>query len=113
MFYRWMGWKLVSNEASLYYQHIKGTDNIFAESLSRDFNISDQSLKKCFSSILPPQTAASFHTKLPPINISFWILSLEAYSTQPRESPKLLQPISLETGKDGAHLSHTQASRTN
>ena len=54
----WMGWTLVSNEASLYSQHIKGTENIIVESLSRNFNISYQSLKKQFNSILQPQTAA-------------------------------------------------------
>ena len=30
---RWLGWTLVSNEASLYYQHIKVTKNIIADSL--------------------------------------------------------------------------------
>ena len=63
---RWLGWKLVSNKISLYSKHIKVTKNIIVESLSRDFNISDQSLTKNFNSILPPQTAASFHIKLPP-----------------------------------------------
>ena len=67
---RWMGWKFVSNEASLYSQYIKGTDNIIADSLSRDFNISDQYLTKNINSILPPQTSASFHIKLPPRDIS-------------------------------------------
>ena len=43
---RWMGWTFVSNKESLYSQHIKGTKNIIADSLSRDFNISDQSLTK-------------------------------------------------------------------
>ena len=69
-FPRWLGWTLVSNEASLYSQHIKGTDNIIADSLSRDFNISDQYLTKNINSILPPQTSASFHIKLPPRDIS-------------------------------------------
>ena len=36
---KWMGWALVSNEAPLYYQHIKLTKNIIVDSLLRDFNI--------------------------------------------------------------------------
>ena len=38
---RWLGWTLVNNETSLYSQHIKGTENIIADSLSRDFHKSD------------------------------------------------------------------------
>ena len=38
---RWLGWTLVSKETSLYSQHIKGTENIIADSLSRDFHKSD------------------------------------------------------------------------
>ena len=106
---QWMGWTLVSNEAFLYSQHIKVTENIIVESLSRDFNISDQSLTKQINSILQPQTAASFYIKLPSREIISWILSLAASSTRPRQSPKLMRTSSLETGKDGAYSSHTQA----
>ena len=37
----WLGWTIFSNKTSLYSQHIKGTEKIIADSLSRDFNISD------------------------------------------------------------------------
>ena len=37
----WLGWTLVSHETSLYSQNIKGTENIIADSLSRDFHKSD------------------------------------------------------------------------
>ena len=43
---QWLGWTLVSNNSYLYSQHIKGTKNTIADSLSRDFNISYQSLTK-------------------------------------------------------------------
>ena len=65
------------------------------------------------NSILPPYTAASFHTKLIPRKIISSKFSLSPSSTQPRKSPKPLRPISLVTGKDGEHSSHTQASRKN
>ena len=62
---RWLGLKLVSNETSLYSQHIKETENIIADSLSRDFHRSYHTLTKGFkqnpttidSSIVPHQTA--------------------------------------------------------
>ena len=49
----WLGWTLVSNETSLYSQHVKGTEKIIADSLSQDFHISDQTLTKKFNRILP------------------------------------------------------------
>ena len=65
----WIGWKLVSNETSLYSQNIKGTEKIIVDDLSRDFHRSDQTLTKHFNQILPQQTAALFHIKQPPINV--------------------------------------------
>ena len=49
---RWIGWTLVSNETCLYSQHVKGTEEIIADSLSQDFHISDQTLTKTFNRIL-------------------------------------------------------------
>ena len=74
---QWMVWKLDSNEGYIYSQNIKGTENIIVDSLSRGFNISDQSLTKKFISIIPPQTTASFHIKLPPREIISWVFSLD------------------------------------
>ena len=62
---RWLGWTLVSNETSLYSQHIK----VIVDSLSRDFHRSDQTLTKHFNQILPQQIAALFRIKQPPGNI--------------------------------------------
>ena len=45
---RWLGWTLVIHKKSLYSQHIKGTEKIIADSLSRDFHKSDQTLTKSF-----------------------------------------------------------------
>ena len=106
---RWLGRNLFSNEVSLYCQHSKGTKNIIAESLSRDFHISDQSLTNIFNSILSPQTVSSFHIKFSPRKIISWILSLAESSTQPEDSPKPLQPSSMETGTYDAHSSHKQS----
>ena len=57
---RRIGSTLVSNKTSLYSQHIKGTEIIIVDSLSRDFHRSDQTLTKYFNQILPQHTAGFF-----------------------------------------------------
>ena len=49
---RWLGCTLVSNEVSLYSQHIKVTKSIRVDLLPRDFNILCQSLTKKKSTLL-------------------------------------------------------------
>ena len=109
----WLGWTLVSHETSLYSQHIKGTENIIADSLSRDSHKSDQNLTKIFNQILPQQTAASFYIKQLPRNVISWISLLATASKLPTESPNPLRPSSLETMIGGAHSSNTHGSQTN
>ena len=75
---------LLQAVALKYFNLIKGTEKIIVDSLSIYSNISDQSLTKHFNSVLPHQTAASFHIKLPPIEITYWVFSLSASSTRPR-----------------------------
>ena len=110
---RWLGWTLVNNKTYLYSQHIKGTENIIADSLSMDFHKSDQTLTNIFNQILPQQTAVLFHIKHLPSNIISWISLIAVASTLPTASPKLLQPSSLATGKGGEHSPNTQESQTN
>ena len=107
----WIGWTLVSNKTYLYSQQIKGTENIIADSLTRYFHISNQTLTKKLNRTLPPQTASSFHIKQPPRDIISCISSLVAASTQSTSFPKPLQPSSLSTWIVGAHSSQVQASQ--
>ena len=74
----WIGWTLISNKTSLYSQHIKGIEKIIADSLSRDFHMSDQTLTNNLNQILPPYAAALFRIKQPPRNVISWISSLAA-----------------------------------
>ena len=110
---QWLGWTLISHETCLYSQHIKGTENIISDSLSRDLHKSNQTLTNIFNQILPQQTAASFHIKQLPRNIISSISSLAATSKLPTAPPKPLQPSSLANGKGGTHSSNTQESQTN
>ena len=70
---RWLGQKIVSNETSLYSKQIKVTENIIADSLSRDFYRSYQTLQKHFNQIIPQQTEELLHIKKPTRNVISWI----------------------------------------
>ena len=109
----WLGWTLVSHKTSLYSQHIKGIEKIIADSLSRDFHRSDQTLTNIFNQILPQQTASSFHIKQMPRNVIYWISSLAAASTLPTALPNPLLPSSLATRIGGSHSYNTQVSQKN
>ena len=52
---QWLVWTLIINEISLYSQHIKWTENITTELLSRDFHHSDKSLT-IYIQVHPPTT---------------------------------------------------------
>ena len=106
-------WTLVSNETYLCSQHIKGTETIIADYLSRDFHKSDQTLSKKFNQILTQQTAAFFHIKQLPRNVISQISLPAAALTLPTALPKLLRPISMVTRKGGEHSSNTQESQSN
>ena len=62
----WIVWTIVSNEKSLYSQHIRRTENIIADSFLRDFHRSYQTITKKYrpnptttnSGIIPHQTSA-------------------------------------------------------
>ena len=110
---RWLGWTIVINETYLYSQHIKGTENIIADSLSWDFHRSYQTLTKYFNQILPPQTAALFRIKQMPRNVISCISSLAAASTLPMALPKPPQKGSLKTGIGGAYSSNIQEYQKN
>ena len=107
----WFGWTLIIKKVYLYSHHIKLTNNIIEDSLSREFHPSDKSFINIFKHILPLHAAESFHIKIMTRDISFWILLLSASTKQPQESTNPLWPISLEPDIDGAHSSHTQALR--
>ena len=81
---QWSVCILISNKVSLHYQHIKGSKNIIAESLSRYFHISHEYLTDILKSIIPSQTVASFHIKPFPIEIISWIFLPAESSTQPK-----------------------------
>ena len=68
---RWIAKKLISNDAALYSQHIRGKYNFISDSLSRDTHIPIQQLTHTFRFLLPEQTSQNFTiSTLPPEIIS-------------------------------------------
>ena len=105
---RWLGCTLVSNETYLYSQHIKGTENIIADTFSQDFHRSDQTLTKIFQpsstttdiGIVPHQTSSQERYLMDIIASG----SLDAYNG----ITKATTTKKSETGIGGAHFSNIQ-----
>ena len=88
---RWLALKSIDNNATLYSQHIKGSHNFIADSLSRDHHIDESVLTSAFLSLLPDQTPSNFRISTLPAEIISWIESLSRSSTR---SPESLPPRS-------------------
>ena len=100
---RFLATTLISNNCSLYSQHIKGESNHIADSLSRDFHLND--------SILIHKLRSAFHSQMPdhftiyplPAEITSWIESLGLKSTATKalqEAPATSQLDTLTGGRD-------------
>ena len=78
---------MMDNQAALYSQHVKGSHNVIADSLSRDFHIDSDKLTFILRSLYPTQVGENFHI-LPqlPNEIICWIASLKGASTRTMES---------------------------
>ena len=75
-----LAWFCIKNNTSLFAQHIKGSLNEIADSLSRDFHISDKNLTKIIISHLPPQVRKNFKIVQHPRKITSWLDSLRCGS---------------------------------
>ena len=100
---RFLATTLISNNCSLYSQHIKGESNHIADSLSRDFHLND--------SILIHKLRSAFHSQMPdhftiyplPAEITSWIESLGLKSTATKalqEAPATSKLDTLTGGRD-------------
>ena len=84
---RWLATRMIKSDSSLYSQHIKGTHNFIADSLSRDHHMNSPSLIHSLYSLLPAQTPKNFRiSTLPPETIS-WISLLSQLATKRPPSP--------------------------
>lgn len=73
---RYLARLLFQKEASLYSEHVKGEDNLIADSLSRDFHWSDTEILTHLSSQCTQQVPSTLHLRPIPRKISCWIVSV-------------------------------------
>ena len=94
---------LLESETALYSQHIPGEENIIADSLSRDFHISDINLQLLLTSLFPQM--APKHLKILetlPREITSWLESLQDSRTSASESLPAPSPSKMGALVDGA-----------
>ena len=85
---RWLAMKLMIKNFALYSQHIKGTHNVIADSLSRDHHLSNKQLTMIFKTILPQQTPKNINICQLLTDIISWIHSLRHSLTKKQELPQ-------------------------
>ena len=84
------------NESALYSQHIKGSHNVIADSLSRDHHLSNEKLTFAYHTLLPTQAPRNFSISPLPKEIDCWVRSLSLMSTSTQAVPQ--HPIRSKLG---------------
>ena len=80
---------LLDHDAALYPQHVKGTNNIIADSISRDFHLPNKVLEFCLSSLYPSQTPKGLKIlTILPNEITSWVASLMDGMTSTQALPQ-------------------------
>ena len=92
----------LDHNVCLYSDWIQGTKNTIADSLSRDFDVSDSHLTHSLSRMFPSQVPPNFHISPVPNEISSWLTSLLASAPATRESPPLPTRSGLQHGHVGS-----------
>ena len=104
---RHLAWLCTKNNVSLFSQHIPGTWNIIADSLSRDFHIPNRKLTTLILPHLPEQVRSQFKIMTHPRDIYSWIASLKCGNRTKEVSTKLRMKNNLPTLKNGEHTLRT------
>ena len=98
---RWLARELVQRDSALYSQHIKGSHNFVADSLSRDTHIAADKLTFSLRNLLPEQVPTNFNISPPPPEALCLIHSLSRTSTKGKELPPQLTRSKLGDLSDG------------
>lgn len=79
---------MMSHDAALCSQHVRGIHNVIADSLSRDFHLTDETLTTCLPILFPTQLQAPL-SLIPkfPTEITCWIECLRVDTTSNLASP--------------------------
>lgn len=109
---RWHAQNQIVNDACDYSQHVKGSENLVADALSRDFHLSDEKLLSLLQAtvphLLPPKPQIiSLNSQ-----ITSWITSLAPLAPKKRELVWGLTPSTLAAGVAGWNSANDQKSQT-
>ena len=98
--------------ATIYSQHFRGTWNVVADSLSRDFHLSDSQLTNSLRHTYPSQVPSNFQIKPLPPGIISWIISLlqDMPAKKPEHLPQM--PSSIDHGNGGNYSSTKSNAQT-
>ena len=109
---RYLARLLFQKEASLYSEHIKGEDNLVADSLSRDFHWSNTEILTHLSSQCIQQVPNTLQLRHLPKKLSCWIVSVLDSLTPKMGSQPVPKPSSFATSKSTATSSGKSATST-
>ena len=107
-----LAWFCMDNNVSFFAQHIKGIKNTIADSLSRDFHLSDIALTQIIHSHLPFQHRSTFKIINHPKKINSWLSSLKCGPPTKPVSVTKATKSNLHILKSGEATSQTLASET-
>ena len=93
--------RLLSQKIKDYSQWFPGKDNDLADSLSRDFHLSNDQLSQLYHSLLPTQTPANFRICPLPQEINSYIFSMLRTLPEQTQQPEKHKTSSLVLGRDG------------
>lgn len=110
---RWLALKLMERDSVLYSQHIKGTHDVIADSLSCDHHLFDNQLTMLFKILLPDQTQKNFSICQLPTDISSWLYSLSHSLTKTQVWPQEQINSKLGVLRDGGDSCQTLVSKMN
>ena len=109
----WCATNLMARQASSYSQHLPGTDNDIADSLSRDFHLNNNQLIALFKHEQPPYLPEQEMQFIElPEEITSWIASLARLQTKKRERKWEHTPSTLAHGIVGWSGSNTSEEMT-
>ena len=94
---------LLHSESALHPQHIPGEENIIADSLPRDFHLSNKHLQLILTSLYPTQAPKNLNIlSALPNEITCWLESLREFKTSAKESLPAPTPSKMGALLDGS-----------
>ena len=92
---------VIENDMCLYSQWFAGKQNIIADSLSRDFDVSDNDLTNHFFSLFPTQMPSNFQISPPPAEITSFVWETLSELRKRKQSLDTHTSSELHPGKCG------------